>query len=111
MKLYQQIFVVLKTIIVILVIANKVYETSYKSDLEEALEDIFSVFVGIMVVFLFWPWNNKILDKHDKLIVLSAGTLLLLTKNYNKLYGELEYVLNEILRVGRNSPLHRINLV
>ena len=33
---------ILKIVIVLLVIANKLYETSYKSDLEE-VEDIFSV--------------------------------------------------------------------
>ena len=94
-----------------LVIANKLYESSYKADLEEALEDIFSLFVGVMVVFLFWPWSNKILDKHDKMIALSSGILLLMTKNYNKLYDEIEYLMNEIVRVSRNTPLHRMNLV
>lgn len=111
MKLYHQIFIVLKTVIVLLVIVNKLYESSYKADLEEALEDIFSVFVGVMVVFLFWPWSNKILDKHDKMIVLSSGILLLMTKNYSKLRDELEYLFGEIVRVSRNTPLHRINLV
>ena len=111
MKLYHQIFIVLKIIIVLLVIANKLYESSYKADLEEALEDIFSLFVGVMVVFLFWPWSNKILDKHDKMIALSSGILLLMTKNYNKLYDEIEYLMNEIVRVSRNTPLHRMNLV
>ena len=36
MKLYHQIFIVLKIIIVLLVVANKLYESSYKADLEEA---------------------------------------------------------------------------
>ena len=51
----------------------------------QVLEDIFAVFVGVMMVFFFWPWSDKRLDKHDKLIALSAGTLLLITKNYYKL--------------------------
>ena len=37
MKLYHQVFMILKIVIVLLVIANKLYETSYKSDLEEAI--------------------------------------------------------------------------
>lgn len=111
MKLYHQVFMILKIIIVLLVIANKLYETSYKSDLEEALEDIFSVFVGVMVVYLFWPFSSHTLDKHDKLIVLSAGTLLLLTKNYNKLFDEIQYLSGEILRFGQKTPLHNVDLV
>ena len=111
MKLYHQIFIVLKIIIVLLVIVNKLYESSYKADLEEALEDIFSVFLGVMVVFLFWPLSNKILDKHDKMIALSSGILLIMTKNYSKLYDEINYLVNEIVRVSRNTPLHRMNLV
>ena len=111
MELYHQIFIVLKIIIVLLVVANKLYESSYKADLEEALEDIFSLFVGIVVVFLFWPLSNKILDKHDKMIALSSGILLIMTKNYSKLYDEINYLVNEIVRVSRNTPLHRMNLV
>ena len=86
MKAYHQFFIVLKFLIVILIVLNKVYETNFSHHVEEVLEDVFAVFVGVMMVFFFWPWSDKRLDKHDKLIALSAGTLLLITKNYYKLF-------------------------
>ena len=51
MKLYHRFFIVLKIIIVMLIVLNKVYETNYSHHLEEVLEDIFAVFVGVMMVF------------------------------------------------------------
>ena len=53
MKLYHRFFIVLKIIIVMLIVLNKVYETNYSHHLEEVLEDIFAVFVGVMMVFSF----------------------------------------------------------
>lgn len=111
MKLYHRFFVILKIIIVFLIVLNKVYETNYSHHLEEVLEDIFAVFVGVMVVFFFWPWSHRRLDKHDKLIALSAGTLLLVTKNYHKLAEEIETLFKQIVMVGRLTPLHTLNLI
>ena len=111
MKFYHRFFMVLKIIIVLLVVVNKIYETNYSHHLEEVLEDIFAVFVGVMVVFFFWPWSHRRLDKHDKLIVLSAGTLLLITKNYKKLAEEIEILFKQIVMVGQMTPLHRLNLI
>lgn len=111
MKLYHRFFVVLKIIIVTLIITNKVFETNYSHHLEEVLEDIFALFVGIMMVFFFWPWSNKRLDKHDKLIALSAGTLLLLTKNYSKLFDEINVLIKNVIVMGRLTPLHKLNLI
>ena len=112
MKFYHRFFMVLKIIIVLLIVVNKVYETNYSHHLEEVLEDIFAVFVGVMMVFFFWPWrNNMRLDKHDKLIALSAGTLLLITKNYRKLAEEIQTLVKHIIVVGRLTPLHRLSLI
>jgi len=91
MKLYHYIFVALKIVIVLLIILNKVYETNNSHNIEEILEDIFAIYVGLMMLFFFWPYRKEvILDKHDKLIALSAGTLLLITKNYKLLIKEIE---------------------
>ena len=112
MKLYHRFFVVLKIIIVALIVINKVFETNYSHHLEEVLEDIFALFVGVMMVFFFWPYRKGVhLDKHDKLIALSAGTLLLITKNYRKLAEEIETLVKNIIVVGRLTPLHRISLI
>ena len=111
MKAYHQFFIVLKFLIVILIVLNKVYETNFSHHVEEVLEDIFAVFVGVMMVFFFWPWSDKRLDKHDKLIALSAGTLLLITKNYYKLFTEVRTLANNVVLRVRMSPLKNLYLV
>ena len=110
MKLYHKIFVALKTIIVILVIISKLNISNYSHHLEEVIENVFAVFVGVVIVFLFWPWKERRLDKHDKLIALSAGTLLLITKNYAKLYKEI-MVLTRNVYMTLKKPLHHIYLL
>ena len=112
MKAYHQFFVTLKVIIVGLIVLNKVFETNYSHLLEEVLEDVFAIFVGIMMVFFFWPFSkNRNLDKHDKLIALSAGTLLLVTRNYHKFIEEVSTILKQIILTARMTPLHRFNLI
>ena len=98
MKLYHYIFVALKIVIVLLIILNKVYETNNSHFIEELLEDVFAIFVGLMMIFFFRPFRKEvILDKHDKLIALSAGTLLLITKNYKKLLQEIQELIQKII--------------
>ena len=112
MKLYHYIFVALKIVIVLLIILNKVYETNNSRYIEEILEDIFAIYVGLMMLFFFWPYRKGVhLDKHDKLIALSAGTLLLITKNYRKLADEIVKLDKHIIIAGRLTPLHRISLI
>ena len=98
MKLYHYFFVALKIIIILLIILNKMYETTNSHYIEGILEDIFAIFVGLMVLFFFWPFKKDVnLDKHDKLIVLSAGTLLLITKNYKKLIKDIQVLVKNII--------------
>jgi hypothetical protein len=106
MQLYHKIFIVLKVAIVLLFLISKLQISSYNRHLEEVIEDIFAVYVGIIVIFVFWPWSNRHNDKHDKMMVLSAGILLLLTKNYYKLYTEVTTLLKNIymtIEVPTNS--------
>jgi hypothetical protein len=110
MRLYHKVFVALKVMIVTLVIISKLNISNYSHHLEEVIEDVFAVFVGVVIVFLFWPWKERRLDKHDKLIALSAGTLLLITKNYAKLYKEI-MTLTRNVYMTLKKPLHHIYLL
>lgn len=99
MELYHKIFIALKVIIVILFILSKI-NTHYNKALGEFVEDIFAIFVGVVIIFVFWPWSERKTNKHDKMFVLSAGVLLLLTKDYYKLYTEgLELLRNILMSV------------
>ena len=96
MKTYHQIFVVLKVCIVLLFLISKAHISNYSHHLEEVVEEVVAVYVGLVVIFVFWPWSERNIDKHDKMLVLSAGTLLLLTKNYHKMYQEISTLLKNI---------------
>jgi len=106
MQLYHKIFIVLKVAIVSLFLISKLQISSYNRRLEEVIEDIFAVYVGIIVIYVFWPWSERQNCAHDKMMVLSAGILLLLTKNYYKLYNEVTTLLKNVymtIEVPTNS--------
>ena len=53
MKLYQYFFILLKIIILMLIISNTLYETNYRDVFTEFLENIFAIYLGILLIFLF----------------------------------------------------------
>ena len=110
MRAYHKIFVVLKVTIVILFLISKLHISNYSHHLEEVVEDIFSVYVALVIIFVFWPWAERRFDKHDKMLVLSAGTLLLLTKNYYKMYDEVSTLLKNFYMTIQ-VPLHKVYLL
>ena len=97
MKTYHKFFVFLKFLIVLIFILSKFHVSNFSHKLEKLVENIFAIYVGVVVIFVFWPWTERNIDKHDKMLVLSAGTLLLLTKNYYKLYNEFITILKNLL--------------
>ena len=96
MKPYHKFFVFLKFLIVLIFILSKFHVSNFNHKLEKLVENIFAIYVGVVVIFVFWPWTERNIDKHDKMLVLSAGTLLLLTKNYYKLYDEFITILKNL---------------
>jgi len=110
MKTYHKIFIVLKVCIVLLFLISKLHISNYSHHLEEVVEDIFSVYVALVIIFIYWPWAERKFDKHDKMLVLSAGTLLLLTKNYYKMYDEISTLLKN-LYMTIQVPLHKAYLL
>ena len=96
MKPYHKFFVFLKFLIVLIFILSKFHVSNFNHKLEKLVENIFAIYVGVVVIFVFWPWTERNIDIHDKMLVLSAGTLLLLTKNYYKLYDEFITILKNL---------------
>lgn len=96
MKTYHKFFVFLKFLIVLIFVLSKFHVSNFSHKLEKLVENIFAIYVGVVVIFVFWPWTERNIDKHDKMLVLSAGTLLLLTKNYYKLYNEFITILKNL---------------
>ena len=85
MRLYHKIFLILKIIIIGLLIISR-FNIIHNSELLETIfDDTLSIFVGIMIIYIFWPWLNRYkynIDFHDKMLIVSAGGFLLISKNY-----------------------------
>ena len=96
MKTYHKFFVFLKFLIVLIFVLSKFHVSNFSHKLEKLVENIFAIYVGVVVIFVFWPWSERNIDKHDKMLVLSAGTLLLITKNYFKLYNEFITIIKNL---------------
>lgn len=97
---------VAKIIIISLFIIGKLDLFTSTHHLESIMEDLFSVYVAIMIIYIFWPWVERKIDKHDKMFVLSAGILLLLTKNYEEVIRNIKEFYIMI-----STPLHSVNLL
>ena len=99
MKLYQYFFIILKIIILMMIILNNFYETKYRDAATEFLENIFAIYLGMILIFFFWPYKKTMsLDKHDRAIAFTAGILLLTTKNYRTIFKEIEILVNHIVK-------------
>ena len=81
-----------------MILLNTLYETNYRDIFTEFLENIFAIYLGVLLIFLFWPYKKKLsLDKHDRLIAFSGGILLIITKNYNTIAKEIRILVNQII--------------
>jgi len=47
----------------------------------ETADDIFKIFVGFLLIYLFNPWSSKPVSSHSKKIVFEAGIMLLLSSS------------------------------
>ena len=85
MRLYHKIFLILKIIIIGLLIISR-FDIIHNSELLETIfDDTLSLFVGVMIIYIFWPWINRYkynIDFHDKMLIVTAGFILLISKNY-----------------------------
>ena len=99
MKFRDKIFIVFKILIVVFIILEKLGHLRVpinkvvmvpSSTLEIVLEDLFKLYVGIMVIYIFWPWSDKCykMESHDKFFAMSAGVLLLSSMNMIKVVKE-----------------------
>ena len=107
MKLYHELFIILKAAIVILYIINHLHISNYSDELEKMIEDVFALYVGVILVYLFWPWEERRITKYDRHIAFAAGTLLILTKNYFKFYDDIKRLSKKVYFTMRR-PFHEM---
>ena len=92
MKIYHYIFGLLKISILFLFSLHVFKVIDYKPHIEVLLEDIFNIFIGIMVVYLFFPLRkNVVISFEDKVFASCAGGLLLVSLDYKKIFNDFIY--------------------
>ena len=107
MKLYHELFIILKVAIVLLYVVNHLHISNYSHELEDILESVFALYVGVILVYLFWPWEERRITKYDRRIAFAAGTLLILTKNYFKFYDDIKRLMKKVFFTIRR-PFHEM---
>jgi len=81
MKLYERIYDWGRLIFYILYIVTLLGIWKEMPDYLEREDDIFKIFVGIILIYLFNPWFTKQINAHHKKIVFEAGIMLLLSSS------------------------------
>ena len=58
----------------------------------DILNEIYAIFIGIVLVYYFNPYNKEKLNDFHKKIAFSAGCLIILTTSISALIKEVPYV-------------------
>lgn len=66
------------------------WDKSYKY--LDILNEIYAIFIGIVLVYYFNPYNKEKLNDFHKKIAFSAGCLIILTTSISALIKEVPYV-------------------
>lgn len=92
MKLYHYLFGLLKISILFLYSLHVFKIIDYKPHIEILLEDIFNLFIGVMAIYIFFPFRKNVtITFEDKIFASAAGGLLLVSLNYRKIYNDFIY--------------------
>lgn len=89
MKIYHFLFALLKFSILFIYFLHIFKIIDYKPHIEVVLEDIFTLLIGVLAMYIFFPFRQKtIVSFEDKMFGSAAGFLLLASVDYKKIYND-----------------------
>ena len=89
MKVYHLLFGIIKFAILFIYFLHIFKIIDYKPHIEVVLEDIFTLFIGILAMYIFFPFRTRtIVSIEDKMFGSTAGFLLLASIDYKKIYND-----------------------
>jgi hypothetical protein len=89
MKIYHFLFGIIKFAIIFIYFLHIFKIIDYKPHIEVVLEDIFTIFIGVLAIYIFSPFRkNTIVSFEDKVFGSCAGFLLLASIDYKKIYND-----------------------
>lgn len=89
MEVYHFLFGIIKFAVLFIYGLHIFKIINYKPHIEVVLEDVFNLFIGVMAIYIFFPYREKIIVSfEDKIFGSAAGFLLLASLNYRRIYDD-----------------------
>jgi len=92
MKLYEKIYDMGRMAFWILYIITILGLWSSAPHYLETADDVFKIFVGLILMYLCNPWHEKNISGHHKKIIFEAGIMLLLSSSVKSLLQQVPVV-------------------
>jgi hypothetical protein len=81
MKLYERMYDIIRFGFWILYIVTTLNLWNGAPHYLEKADDIFKIFVGVVLIYLCNPWHERVIAEHHKKIIFEAGIMLLLSSS------------------------------
>lgn len=89
MEVYHFLFGIIKFAVLFIYALHIFKIIDYKPHIEVVLEDVFTLLIGVMAIYIFFPYRKKtIVSFEDKIFGSAAGFLLLSSLNYRRIYDD-----------------------
>lgn len=92
MKLYEKVYDIGRMVFWILYVATLLNLWKKAPHYLEKADDIFKIFVGLVLMYLCNPWHKRTITGHHKKIIFEAGIMLLLSSSARSLLQKVPVV-------------------
>ena len=86
MYLYHYYFFLIKILLLILIVLMLLQKIPYKGKYYILLESIFKFSLGLFIILYFSNNNCNTLNKHDRLLIIISGFILIFLVDYKDIY-------------------------
>jgi hypothetical protein len=92
MKLYEKVYDWMRLMFWVLYVVAFLGLLGNGMGLERIMDDIFKIFVGTLLIYIFNPWNKQPITQHHKKIVFEAGIMLLLSTSVKSILQKIPVI-------------------
>lgn len=89
MELLMYYFVVIKTLIVIGMILIFLGKIPSDGPIYVIMDTVFKISLGLYIIYFFGYNKNMSIDKHDRMLLVSSGFILLMTIPYKEAFDSV----------------------
>jgi len=97
MKLYEKVYDWMRLMFWALYVVAFLGLLGNRSTLERTMDDIFKIFVGTLLIYIFNPWNTQQITMHHKKIVFEAGIMLLLSTSVISVLQKIPVIMEVVV--------------